>query len=435
MENYNNEVFSFGNEVNNNVDQATNFNYNDISGLGESNYENEDLFKDDVVTNQSFMSNDLNYGVSDFGNVNTASYPEKLNAENGLYEAPQVFDNTNNIQSEPQPQNSIEPIFEPQPVFTPEVDPIFTQPQNVMYEPQVMNVENPQVESVFMPITEPQQNTVEPQTVVTENISEMDPVFTPIQNENPVEPVNTVMVDSHPEITPISIQNEVVEEPTEMVQEVNIPTEIEEKIEISDTPIEELNQLTSYEKETIESTDINSLFDKVSVNVKDASDIFRKNTEMKQKIDSRFEQLKKLQSELENSRQKQIDEVNSYKEEVLEKLTEKKEEIEKRLNLLKDSQAALEKKMNDFEDYKKKEQENIDRVQKEVQAAYDDRREELNHIEDSLRKQKDALDEERNQLSLDRIQYEADKNELANNLLKFNELVNSFTSSVNGSKE
>ena len=35
----------------------------------------------------------------------------------------------------------------------------------------------------------------------------------------------------------------------------------------------------------------------------------------------------------------------------------------------------------------------------------------------NLRKQKDALDEERNQLSLDRIQYESDKNELANNLL------------------
>ena len=44
-----------------------------------------------------------------------------------------------------------------------------------------------------------------------------------------------------------------------------------------------------------------------------------------------------------------------------------------------------------------------------------------------MRKQKDALDEERNQLSLDKIQYEADKNELANNLLKFNQIVDSFT--------
>ena len=63
----------------------------------------------------------------------------------------------------------------------------------------------------------------------------------------------------------------------------------------------------------------------------------------------------------------------------------------------------------------------ISKVQKQVQAAYDERREELEHIEDVLRKQKDALDEERNQLSLDKIQYESDKNELANNLLKFND--------------
>jgi len=51
-------------------------------------------------------------------------------------------------------------------------------------------------------------------------------------------------------------------------------------------------------------------------------------------------------------------------------------------------------------------------------------------VEDALRKQKDALDEERSQLSLDMIQYEADKNELANNLLKFNEIVASFTNGM-----
>ena len=139
--------------------------------------------------------------------------------------------------------------------------------------------------------------------------------------------------------------------------------------------------------------------------------------------------------EIENSRKKQIDEVNKYKEEVLGKLTDKKEEIEKRLNLLKESQATLEKEKQEFEKHKKEETEKIEKVQKEVQAAYDDRREELGHIEDVLRKQKDALDEERSQLSLDRIQYESDKNELANNLLKFNELVNSFKSGVSDIKE
>ena len=69
-------------------------------------------------------------------------------------------------------------------------------------------------------------------------------------------------------------------------------------------------------------------------------------------------------------------------------------------------------------------------MQKEVQDAYDSRREELKKVEDVLRNQKDALDEERSQLSLDKIQYESDKNELANNLLKFNEIVDAFTKGI-----
>ena len=52
-----------------------------------------------------------------------------------------------------------------------------------------------------------------------------------------------------------------------------------------------------------------------------------------------------------------------------------------------------------------------------------------------LRKQKDSLDEERTQLNLDKIKLESDKNDLANNILKFNELVGSFTSGMNDIEE
>ena len=199
---------------------------------------------------------------------------------------------------------------------------------------------------------------------------------------------------------------------------------------MSDTPIEELNKLTEFEKEEISSTDIKSLFARVGVNVKEASDIFMKNTEMKEKIDNRFEELKKLQSEVEKTKKSQYDEINAYKQEVFDKLTEKKEEIETRINKLRDFQANLEKEKEEFEKFRKTEKEEIERVQKEIQDAYDSRRDELSHIEDVLRRQKDSLDEERSQLSLDRIQYEADKNELANNLLKFNEIVDSFTNGM-----
>lgn len=224
--------------------------------------------------------------------------------------------------------------------------------------------------------------------------------------------------------------NELVENEDISYEETENYENSDDKVEISDTPIEEINKLTEYEDDGIETTDIATLFDKVNVNFKEASDIFRKNTEMKEKIDSKFDDLKKLQSELDIKKKTQIDEINEYKEEVYSKLTQSKEEIEKRLTLLKEQQASFEKSKMDFEEYKKSETDNIERIKREVQTAYDERREELNHVEDVLRKQKDLLDEERNQLTLDKIQYESDKNELANNLLKFNELVNQFTSGV-----
>ena len=208
-----------------------------------------------------------------------------------------------------------------------------------------------------------------------------------------------------------------------------------EKIEISDTPIEEINKLTEYKEDTIDKTDITTLFDRLSINVQDASDIFKRNTEMKKKIDDRFEELKKLQNEIEKSKKAQIDEIDNYKNEILDKLNEKKAEIESRLNTLKDIQVNLEKEKEEFENYKKEQEDEITRVQREIQESYDERREELEHIEDVLRRQKDDLDDRRSKLSLDLIQYESDKNALANNILKFNEVVDSFTKGMDSLEE
>ena len=47
MNNFNDEVFEFKNDDNKENIETDNFNYDSISGLGESNYENEDLFKVD----------------------------------------------------------------------------------------------------------------------------------------------------------------------------------------------------------------------------------------------------------------------------------------------------------------------------------------------------------------------------------------------------
>ena len=335
----NEESFSFSG-----FNDENNLNFGNISGLGESNYENEDLFVTEVSQQENVDRVNNDYIGEPF-NTSFVSVNEY-----DVRKATQV--NTPNLEEE--------------------------------------------------------------------NVQEDSNQFENIENN--------VVVDEVPSTLEENASNEMLNEENNTVEEESIQSENENIF--TDTPIEELQKLTEYTEEKINSTDIKSLFDKVGDNVKEASDIFKKNTEMKEKLDSRFEELKKLQSEVEKAKKSQYDEINAYKEEVLSKLTEKKEEIEKRLNKLKAFQSTLEEEKAEFEKYKKEEKEEISRVQKEIQEAYDSRREELGHIEDVLRRQKDSLDEERNKLSLDIIQYESDKNELANNLLKFNEIVASFTTGM-----
>jgi len=424
MNNYENEVFTFGERTNNGSEQANNLNLESISGLGASNYENDNIFADEnkdtlkpiPVTNDNV---DVNFPINQQEPENKVvldPIPEKI--DNVQENSNQV---SNNEEFNPfvQTGGEINSIVQKMQIEDPtnlgEISNsvVSTETNNLIDNKEILEpIEQNKEEAVdifdfnlpneITKVDESTEETEEENTIEdTKEQLPSDSTLTPIKNEEIVDTNNKEVIDKDQEIF------------------------------LSDTSLEELENLTKYEEEKIESTDINSLFDKVSINVQDASDIFKKNTDMKAKIDNKFNELKKLQSELETAKQKQLDEINAYKSEVLSKLTDKKSEIEKRLNTLKDYQSNLEKEKAEFEKYKKEELDNIEKVQKEVQDAYDNRREELSTIEDSLRKQKDSLDEERNQLSLDRIQYEADKNELANNLLKFNELVNSFTNGVN----
>ena len=426
MGNYENEIFEFGSGSNEELEQTSNFDYDSISGLGESDYENEDLFSVEVDSN-NFINDNFNndFRIGDFNNIADVSNVDYYNEDKKAIEDSVLQQDSDDFKI---------------PTFGEEyVEPYIDQNEKLEKEEQFNEEDinwNNQIEEEPLVIEDefqPESIEITPQSSLNVDEQIEDDKKESISIQDKIEEL--MEKDGDIELVTLQSENNDESEFVESKEEVVDSSETKEEITISDTPIEEIQSLTEYEEDKIEETDINTLFDRVSINVKDASDIFRKNTDLKQKIDTRFEELKKLQSEIENSRKKQIDEINAYKDEVYSKLTEKKEEIEKRLNLLKESQATLEKEKKEFEQYKKEEKENIDRVQKEVQSAYDDRREELNHIEDVLRKQKDVLDEERSQLSLDKIQYEADKNELANNLLKFNELVNSFTNGVDGIKE
>lgn len=428
MDNTVKETFSFGNN---------NFGYTRINGLGESNYENEDLFNTEVSNEDSqsteFIddSNEsqeipLSDNMNEHQNfINSEEKSEMSNPELNQYPSETFYSNAlinqsfNDVSIDNEEQNDT------QSVTLPDETENFNSDEEIDESPEEFNP------FIKLDNTDVVNNQVSNFNEIEE---QEDKVLNDVQEENNYEPN---IDNSYLDISTDFENNEFnidynlpVVEPSVESNDNDDDSNSGQKNILTDTPISELEKLTHYEEEKIQTTDIKSLFDRVGVNVKEASDIFKKNTEMKEKIDSRFEELKKLQSEVEKNKKTQYDEINAYKEEVLGKLTEKKEEIERRLNKLKDFQATLEKDKREFEQYRKKEKEEIDRVQKEIQEAYDSRREELNHIEDVLRKQKDALDEERSQLSLDRIQYEADKNELANNLLKFNEIVDSFTNGM-----
>lgn len=407
MDNFDNEVFEFGTNPN---EETSNFNYEEINGLGESNYENEDLFENMPSVNQESTSQNIE-NTNNFNNGwNIGSYNYNLASDPNLGNTPtfEPLEEQKNV-------DDVNPTVETAnaSILDTPAEPTTDSTPNINNIPEIPSVESniPEMSTI-----EPIQSTI-PEMQVVETLPE-------IETNDDLKPINEIGEEENVLSSNELPTTDKAEEITESVEEP------EPVIEMSETPIEDLQKLTEYEEEKIDSTDINSLFDRLSVNVKDASEIFRKNTNLKEKIDTRFEELKSLQNELTNSRKKQMEEIDRYRDEVLSKLTEKKEEIEKRLNVLKELQATLEKEKTEFEEYKRSEQANINKVQKEVQAAYDERREELEHIEEVLRKQKDSLDEERNQLSLDKIQYEADKNDLANNLLKFNQIVNSFTNGI-----
>ena len=349
MENYNNEIFGFGNYQDENNDQISNFNYDSISGLGQSDYENDDLFSTEVennnnslfdnyynqepinVTNEvnnvgvnyvennelvSQFSNEMynenpfiqNFGISN--NIQVEEVPtvqEEFNntvPNNGMEddffddfvnESPSVGTVEENVQKmnfDPMTgealkpvefvENSVEqpafeepqievlsetPVVEEQPVEAmPPIGPglpeyLETMPFNQEFktpdvEPTVMEqpaFEEPQIDGVLeVPVVEEQlTQTFEPETIPVAQVFDE-----PMQPQNEDVPV----VEEQP-VAPIQSEIE------------------EEKIEISNTPIEQLNKLTEYEEDRIEETDINALFDKVSVNFKDASDIFRRNSD------------------------------------------------------------------------------------------------------------------------------------------------------------
>lgn len=210
--------------------------------------------------------------------------------------------------------------------------------------------------------------------------------------------------------------------PTPAVEEV--------KVEPVEPPKLVPTTIAQKKEEQVNIDSLNQLFEKVSSNVRGASDIVNKNAEIKKKIDEKFQELKRLQEEHEKNKENDYAEINAYKDEVYAKLKEKKTEVEEQMAILNQSRAAFEKEKSDFEKDKEAAMAMISKREKEIDKSYQERLQGISQIEDGLVKRKEQLDLERASIQQERAQCDKEKKELADNLLKFNQLVDDFTKGV-----
>lgn len=176
--------------------------------------------------------------------------------------------------------------------------------------------------------------------------------------------------------------------------------------------------------------ELNQLFNKVTSNVKGASEIVNRNAEIKRKIEEKFNDLRKLQQEHESNKKKDYEEINAYRDEVYSKIQQKKSEFEKEYGNIRIEHEKLEKEKKSFEDYKNTSLANLNKLEKELKDSYENRTKNIEQVEIGLVKRKEQLDKEKSALAKERESIQQERDELAKNLVQFNKLVSEFTNGV-----
>lgn len=224
----------------------------------------------------------------------------------------------------------------------------------------------------------------------------------------------------------------IVKEPVKKVEPIkpSIPTFMEKREVNTSKPIVSNREVNYNNASSNEINDINQLFNKVTNNVKGASEIVNKNAEIKRKIEAKFEELRKMQEEHEKTKRRDYDEINAYKEEVYSKIQQKKADIEKDLNDLRSNQEKFEKEKKSFEEYKNSSLSNLNKLEKELKDSYESRNKNIEQVEIGLVRRKEQLDIERQNITKEKEQVQREKDELAKNLLQFNKLVSEFTQGI-----
>jgi len=170
-------------------------------------------------------------------------------------------------------------------------------------------------------------------------------------------------------------------------------------------------------------SNLNQLFAKVSNNVRGASDV-------KRKMEERYQELRKLYDDFEKKKKADYDEINAYKDEVYNKLKIKKEELDDQAKRLKMEQDTLANQKKQFEAEKQRVKEEHKKKEQELFAAFKEREKNIEQVEAGLIKRKEQLDLEKINIANERAKCEQEKKELADNLVKFNQIVDDFTKGV-----
>ncbi len=187
----------------------------------------------------------------------------------------------------------------------------------------------------------------------------------------------------------------------------------------------------TYKNQGTTENDLGQLLDKVSNNVKGASEIFNRNNAIRKRIEEKYNELVRLQEQHEQNKKNDYAEINSYKEEVYTKLQQKKADIEKDLTDLRVNQEKFDKEKKTFEDYKNSSLASLKALEKELKDSYDSRNRNIEQVEIGLVKRKEQLDIERSNLAQERAKIEEERKELATRLVQFNKLVDDFTNGMN----
>lgn len=186
-------------------------------------------------------------------------------------------------------------------------------------------------------------------------------------------------------------------------------------------------KIETTDKKQKKSVDIDNIFERANNNVKEATNIFQKNLLLKQQLEEKIKKLNIERDNFEKHKELEYEKIKEYKKEAYEKLKQKKAVIEKSIDELKQQQEKLNAEKVSFQEKRKQELEKIKEEKQKNILFMKDKKQQLEKLEQELRAEYEKLNEAKEQLKLDRIQCESDKSELANNLIKFNELVGEFT--------